>query len=488
MHSISPPGQALSLPFPLAPALSCPASLAAAASDTPAGVPTMTKSSFATATAADATETRHDPAAVRVALWCPSRDGHLRYTRHLADALHALHVADAQGSTPGIALLSTRPSGSEEARPYPLWHVGSEIVSRLDFPSTLHWAADRIHRRLTLDRLMTRDLGSRPEVGIVHLQELYPFTAFPTLRQLHAAGKKIVFTLHNVVPHSIPFGIPPSAWHLATARYLQSIDAIIVHSEDLRTEAIGRYRLAAERVHAVPHGIWHDSATDRSQVASGNQAGRSMSAADQHTAAADTKPDSGERRIRLLAFGQIRRNKGLHHLLEALDGAPPDWELVVAGGMGERDYWDQTIAPRIEHLRQSGRQITTRTDWIAPSDVPGIFSSSDIVVLPYEDFHAQSGVLFDAIAHRLPVVTGRGGTLGRTVEELGIGVLAESLAPQALRSAINAAAGLTPGELSRGWSAADDRYSWNRAAQLTAAVYRQLIALAPEGPAGPGAR
>ena len=94
-------------------------------------------------------------------------------------------------------------------------------------------------------------------------------------------------------------------------------DALLVHSEGLR-EALSDYMEGVHPpIHVTPHGVWR--AAGRSV--------RPMRAVD------------GPRE-RLLFFGAIRPNKGLHVLLRALE-LLPQCDLTVAGKPVEPRYFEQ---------------------------------------------------------------------------------------------------------------------------------------------------
>jgi glycosyltransferase involved in cell wall biosynthesis len=68
-----------------------------------------------------------------------------------------------------------------------------------------------------------------------------------------------------------------------------------------------------------------------------------------------------------------------------------------------------------------------------------LFRACDLVVLPYETFASQSGVLHDAYAHRRPVVVTDVGALGASVRADRSGWVVAPRAPAALATAIAAA-------------------------------------------------
>jgi glycosyltransferase involved in cell wall biosynthesis len=104
-----------------------------------------------------------------------------------------------------------------------------------------------------------------------------------------------------------------------------------------------------------------------------------------------------------------------------------------------------------------------------------LFEQSSLVVLPYTFFAAQSGVLHDAIAHRLPVVSTDVGALGNSVRHWGIGRVVPPSDDAALAGAIREM--LTQRcytEASEAIDRARNELSWNRAAENTIEGYSSV--------------
>ena len=106
-------------------------------------------------------------------------------------------------------------------------------------------------------------------------------------------------------------------------------------------------------------------------------------------------PSSLQRsRLSMLFFGRLESYKGLRELLVAFRG------LDIGDGVGI----DLTIAgsgPEVKLKEEFfDPYITWLDDWISDEDIPSLFSSTDLVILPYIQA-SQSGVI--AIAHRYGV-------------------------------------------------------------------------------------
>lgn len=396
---------------------------------------------------------------IRSVLWCASKGGHIRYTTSLAAAI--AEADQPPGAPIDIGVLTTAPIGPlYESMPFPMDCIGQQIRERQDMPSTLHWLIDRIGRWPRLEYLLVKWLREHPDCRLIHLQEIHFILAPMTLTAIRRLDRRIVYTMHNIQPHRREQNrLLTALRRYWTRAMLLRVDAIVVHSETLRQELIDFYDIEPARVHVMIHGITPPH----------NEAGPTASL----TPAPDTA--SGEKAVRLLCYGTLRRNKGFHHLLDALAEAPPNWEVVIAGFPNEPDYVASELEPRIARLRQAGRKIDFRLGYVDESDVAGLFANADVLALPYDGFNAQSGVLLDAMAHRKPVVVTESGALGETVRGLGIGVVTPSLAPAALREAFRAALAIPAEQLAQAWQRADVEYSWGASARTTIAIYRSLL-------------
>lgn len=200
-------------------------------------------------------------------------------------------------------------------------------------------------------------------------------------------GKKIVLTVHNVIPHE-----QSSFNKLLNNSVLSLGDGYIVHSESNKTEFIKNFQIPESRVFVAPHGILEQA----------EKKGISKLVAREHL----NLPPSGKV---LLFFGTIRDYKGLDVLLRALPEVRrqiPDVMLIVAGKPW--GGWDtyQTI------LTENGLEnsVLLKLDFISPSEIEYYFAACDIVVLPYKYFNSQSGVGALALPFYKPlVVTNVGG-------------------------------------------------------------------------------
>jgi glycosyltransferase involved in cell wall biosynthesis len=319
---------------------------------------------------------------------------------------------------------------------------------RSTYRTRLGWVAGRLMHYPRREWRLVTWLARRPDVVGVHLQEWTPWLAAAVIRRVHAMGKRVYHTVHNVVPHHYPAVVPRWVVDAWTRRARQMCDGLFVHTERLAEDLARSLGRPHPPITVVPHGIW--TVRDRSGIP--EMAGRLA-------------------RRRLLFFGSVRRNKGLHLLLDAL-GEMPEYRLTIAGEPDERQYFEEEVLPRVGRLRAAGVQIELMDRFVPDDEVGPLFAAHSAVVLPYTpEFVAQSGVVFLAIAHGVPVVASHAGGLRGVLEQFRIGTSFEDPSPACVAAAVRELHERPGHDLEVGLAQAARRFSWDGAARATAEVY-----------------
>jgi glycosyltransferase involved in cell wall biosynthesis len=293
-------------------------------------------------------------------------------------------------------------------------------------------------------------LHKTSDIGVVHFQEWKPWLAPRVVRRIRGMGKRVFYTVHNVLPHRYPPGVPKSLMERWIRRSCLACDGLFVHTPRLAEELARFLGPSRPRITVVPHGVWT-------------------------TAPSPNPPPPLDLRLatkRLLFFGAIRANKGLDLLLRALH-LLPDYHLTIAGHPTEPDHFASVVLPAVALLRSRGRGVTVVDRFISDSEVPALFAAHSAVVLPYTpQFVAQSGVVFTALAHEIPVVASRAGGLAELLGEFPIGTTFDDHTPEALAGAIRQLHNSSHRpELQRQMDAARRHFTWHAAATATLAGY-----------------
>jgi glycosyltransferase involved in cell wall biosynthesis len=228
-------------------------------------------------------------------------------------------------------------------------------------------------------------IGRVRGVRVVHVHWLYPFglrwtrrsslrwlrglLLSLTLRTARLCGVRVVWTLHNVVPHTPLFADDRGA----RRRLVDACDLVIAHSQAALDDL--RHRTGAEprRARVIPLGPF-----------------------------APRAPRIPRRASRHVAFfGKVESYKGVEELLAAFAALPPDCplRLTVAGACP-----DASLRRRIERRAEAlGTAATLRLEHLPAEAVDEFLADVDALVLPFRDVTTTSTVN-QAQARGVPVV------------------------------------------------------------------------------------
>jgi glycosyltransferase involved in cell wall biosynthesis len=176
-----------------------------------------------------------------------------------------------------------------------------------------------------------------------------------------------------------------------------------------------------------------------------------------------------------LMFGQLRHDKGIGDLVEAVRQVP-DLYLVM-GGLntgGLDEVADQLESPELE-----GRVII-REGFLSMAEAAKLFAATDTASLPYQ-VASQSGVLLLSYGFARPVIVYPVGGLPEAVVEGETGWICERSDPEALAAALRASVEAGSAECRRrgaaGAQLSDERYSWPEIARLTEDAYYHAVGI-----------
>ena len=334
---------------------------------------------------------------------------------------------------------------------------------------------DRFVRHWWNFRKMVRMAISSP-FDLVHLQV---FEAWPNLNDLLLLchQRPVVLTIHNVEPHWIaqPLRSPADrirmmAYRMERKRHeraRQAVKLCIVHARSAANTLQERFSVDPKRIRVIPFGPHETPPPDVSSR--------------EDVAAFAKKLDIAPEDLVVLFFGEIRRNKGLHVLLDAWPKVLAKFahaRLLIAGE--PRDAFGFAPYARQIAANQIASRVSVLARRLSEAELTLVYQLSHLSVLPYlPSFLAQSGVLFTAFAHGHPVIASNVGAVAEVIQETEAGILVPAEDPRALASAIVDL--LSNAERRRilaenGVRALQQRYTWKTAAELTVEAYRTCLA------------
>ena len=225
---------------------------------------------------------------------------------------------------------------------------------------------------------------------------------------------KVIAITDNIIPHEKHFFDKP-----LTRWFLKAVDGCVTLSEEVAQDLL-RWKPDA-RYTVLPHPLYthFGDKMDRTEA--------------ERALGLDSK------RKTLLFFGLIRKYKGLDILLDAFGGLPDDYQLLIAG----EAYGDFSEYARAIEANPNKERIKLFEKYIPDSDVKLYFSAADAVVLPYRSA-TQSGVGALATHFEVPMIVTDTGSLRRSVEGRGTGMVVDKANPDCVREGIERFFG-TPG-------------------------------------------
>ncbi|TET72251.1 MAG: glycosyltransferase [Candidatus Aminicenantes bacterium] len=265
-------------------------------------------------------------------------------------------------------------------------------------------------------------------------------------------GKKIVITVHNVVPHE----------NNGINNFLNRIvlvfgDNFIAHNDKNKENLSNLYHIPQEKISVIPHGILEPVSIK----------GISKKEAREYLKVPQNK------RI-ILHFGNIRDYKGLDVLLKSLKFIAKeirDVLLIIAG----QPWVNWKKYEKIIKENNLEDYIVKKLDFIPPSEVEYYYSASDIVVLPYKYFDSQSGIGALALPFKKPlIVTDVGGLPDFIRDERALARAndAEDLAEKIIDILKNET---LLSKLEKDSEKVRERFQWNKLAKETLGVYEDMV-------------
>lgn len=341
-----------------------------------------------------------------------------------------------------------------------------------DFP-----LQDSRHKRLmdTLlkDMVMT---GSVTEADIVHCHTWY--THFAGCLIKHLFNIPLVLTTHSLEPHR-PWKEEQMGSAYKVSTWLEHhayriADGVIAVSQAMRRDVHELYQVPWDRIQVIPNGIDLDQYKPTPDPA----------------VLAAYQIDPGQPFV--LFVGRITRQKGIIHLVRAIQYLQPGIQVVLCAGAPDTEEIGREMTAAVEAARLHTRNRIIWIPQVLPVDqVISLYTHAAIFVCPsvYEPF----GIInLEAMACGTPVVASSVGGITEVVvhEETGLLVPFEPRDPgdwepknadkysQDLASAVNRLLS-SPEKISRmgenSRSRVEQYFSWKSVARQTLEFYRKLI-------------
>ena len=231
----------------------------------------------------------------------------------------------------------------------------------------------RIYRNLRFFAVAaSRQWSATARGDIIHFQfpPHFPLGLIPFVLA-RTRGCRIVFTVHDPLPHRWNYPSQLRFLEVGMRRCACNLsEVLVVHNKAGREILIRQFGQAPGKIEVIPHGPMNIGKRLPSKA-----------------------PDTGE--LRLLLFGSIRENKGIHLAIEAVRrvnaDSGPRVRLTIAGqaeNSADRLYWRTCL----ESIAQAPEMFEVIHRYIGESEVPELVERHHGLLLPYTGFVSESGV------------------------------------------------------------------------------------------------
>lgn len=293
-------------------------------------------------------------------------------------------------------------------------------------------------------------------IKVVHfIWIVSPWLDYWLIRFLQLTGRHVVYTAHNPFPHE------PKAGDIRKyCRIYQKVDHIIALTNYTRNEIMAHCGISLEKISVLPHG---DYEALFSRYGCNDELAK------------EVRQKAGKRKI--IAFlGHIRPYKGLEVFVNTfglIKQRIPESFFLVAGSVLVGDKKE-----REEKLARSCNPDDLWVDlrFVPVEDIKAYLSVIDVLVQPYISA-SQSGNTVMAYAAGVPVISTSVGGLAEMTEDGKTGYIIAPSDPEAIADALSKCfKGDNYERMSQNARrAAAEQFNWEKIAEQTAAVYRQLI-------------
>lgn len=310
---------------------------------------------------------------------------------------------------------------------------------------------------------------------VVHCHTWYSHLGGILHKQLY--GLPLVISIHSLEPlrpwkrEQLGRGYDLSSWVERTA--IEMADAIIAVSQGTREDVSAHFRVDPSRIAVIPNGIdadeyRHDGGFDQLE---------------RHGVPRDLPY--------VLFVGRVTRQKGIVHLLRAVEGFPPDLGVVLCAGAPDTEEIAQEVESLVAGLQARRPHVYWIREMVPKQAAIQLYSHAEVFCCPsiYEPF----GIInLEAMACRTAVVASAVGGIKEVVVPEQTGLLVDCELepappfdprdPDAFSAGLAAAVCRLMGDdrlrremAEAGRRRVEEHFTWGAIARQVEELYRQLL-------------
>ncbi len=312
------------------------------------------------------------------------------------------------------------------------------------------------------------------DADLVHVHTWYTHWAGILMKLNY--GRPLVLTAHSLEPlrpwkrEQLGGGYDFSLWVERTA--IEMADAVIAVSESTKADILRLFDVDPARVHVIHNGIDLEEYRERRDDGVLHQHGIDPA------------------RPFVLFVGRITRQKGIIHLVRALQHLDPGFQVVLCAGAPDTPEIASEMKSAVEEAQRGRPGVVWIEEMLPKEEIIPLYSAAELFICPsiYEPF----GIInLEAMACGTPVVGSAVGGIPEVVVhgETGLLVPVEQMAATPfepvdaegfasdLAAAINGLMGDEKRRLAMGAASrrrVEERFSWEAVARRTAGLYREV--------------
>ncbi len=286
---------------------------------------------------------------------------------------------------------------------------------------------------------------------ILHIQNFKKAsTEMKLYKMLRKYYKKLVLTVHNVLPHESG----PEDMALYQDFY-QTCDFMIVHNDASKEELQEKFGVPDEKIAVIHQGLYNTYTID-------------PAARDQDS------------RVHFLNFGLIRPYKGVDILLKAIAMMEPEDRAKCLFTIKGEQYPKLDPTDYSAMIQELGIQdcVNFSSKRVPEEEISSLIGNADFLLFPYRKIYG-SGVLMMAYTYQVPVVASDVPTFVEGTDNGKAGILFASENPAALKEALLQAMAATPEQIEEYKAAIRSivaaRHNWAITARQTVNAFQELL-------------
>lgn len=270
---------------------------------------------------------------------------------------------------------------------------------------------------------------------------------FVKLLKLVSKTTRLVFTIHNLCPHSMKDD-ERDAYNIIFAKALALFDSFVVHTEQTKEDVCMLFHLAEDSVNVIHHGVFVPESVKFERK--------------------EWNPDE----VRIIMYGAQNWYKGTDIFVDAISLLPKEIKSKIQVSIcGVVDSEMEKACSN----KDTGLDINWMSFYLTDQQLYEEIEKSDIIVLPYRRI-SQSGVLLLALATKRIIVTSDLPTFKETLSEYSDDLFFKSGDPQSFARLLGK---YVDGTIERtkildSLELLCEKYSWTSAAQKTICLYRSI--------------